>query len=130
MTTLPTICRDRHGIPHIDAADDAAMFFGQGMAHATDRALQMLLLRLIGKGRVSEVLDSSDDALRVDQFFRRLNWSGNTRSPLEKLSPSAWFGGRTREDIFRQASAVVLQSPPRKWGEVQQFVMTNIFFNG
>ena len=88
MTVLPTIHRDRHGIPHIEAADDAALFFGQGMAHATDRALQILLLRLVGQGRVSEVLDSSDDSLRVDQFFCRLNWSGNTRSPLEKLNPS------------------------------------------
>jgi len=44
---------------------------------------------LVGQGRVSEVLDSSDDSLRVDQFFCRLNWSGNTRSPLEKLNPSS-----------------------------------------
>ncbi|HRZ36644.1 MAG TPA: penicillin acylase family protein [Candidatus Paceibacterota bacterium] len=88
MTTFSTIRRDRHGIPHIEAADEPALFFGQGRAHATDRAMQMLLLRLVGQGRVSEVLDASDDSLRVDRFFRRLNWSGNTRSLVENLSSS------------------------------------------
>jgi penicillin amidase len=82
----PKLKRDRHGIPHIEAADEAALFFGQGMAHATDRALQMVLMRIVGQGRVSEVLDSSDASLRVDRFFRRANWFGHAQSALAELS--------------------------------------------
>jgi penicillin amidase len=81
----PTFKRDQHGIPHIEAADEAELFFGQGTAHATDRALQMLLMRIVGQGRVSDILDSSDASLRVDQFFRRANWSGNAEPPLARL---------------------------------------------
>ncbi|HRZ36643.1 MAG TPA: penicillin acylase family protein [Candidatus Paceibacterota bacterium] len=43
---------------------------------------------------------------------------------------SAWFGTRTREEIFRTAGAAALKSPPKTWGETHQFMMTNIFFNG
>ena len=87
MTAL-TLKRDQHGIPHLDEADEAGLFFGQGLAHATDRALQMVLMRIVGQGRVSEILDSSDASLRVDRFFRRANWSAHTQSPLEKLTPN------------------------------------------
>lgn len=85
--TPPMIQRDSHGIPRVTATDEAGLYFGQGMAHAADRGMQMLLMRVVGRGRISEVLESSDDALRVDQFFRRVNWSANTRTTLEKLSP-------------------------------------------
>jgi len=84
MTSTP-IQRDAHGIPHVVAEDEAGMYFGQGLAHATDRGLQMLLMRIVGQGRISEVLDSSDDSLRMDRFFRRANWSDNARLPLETL---------------------------------------------
>lgn len=83
----PPFTRDEHGIPYIKAADESALFFGQGMAHATDRALQMLLMRIVGQGRVSEILDSCDASLRVDQFFRRANWSRNAEPPLAQLDP-------------------------------------------
>ena len=68
LMPTPTFKRNEHGIPHIEAADDSTLFFGQGMAHATDRALQMLLMRIVGQGRVSEILDSSD--YRIDTEFR------------------------------------------------------------
>jgi penicillin amidase len=43
---------------------------------------------------------------------------------------SAWFGGRTREAIFLQAVGIALKKPVKPWGQVQRFMMTNIFFNG
>ena len=83
----PRLARDRNGIPQITATEEAALYFGQGMAHATDRALQMLLMRIVGQGRLAETLDSRDESVRLDRFFRRANWSGNTQAPLEKLAP-------------------------------------------
>src|SRR5215472_14729744 len=80
--------RDCNGVPHVTAGDEAALFFGQGMAHAKDRALQMLLMRILGQGRLAETLDSRDASVQLDRFFRRANWSGNTQAPLEQLNPN------------------------------------------
>ncbi|MCK5097243.1 MAG: penicillin acylase family protein, partial [Desulfobacteraceae bacterium] len=53
--------------------------------HARDRGMQMLLMRILGQGRVSEILDSSDDSLQIDIFFRRMNWSGNVKETNSSL---------------------------------------------
>jgi len=81
------ISRDRNGVPHIEADDLNGLYMGQGYVHARDRGLQMLLMRILGKGRASELLDSSEDTLSIDIFFRRMNWRGNTETEIEKLSP-------------------------------------------
>jgi penicillin amidase len=70
-----TIARDEHGVPHITATDDAAMYRGVGFCHALDRGMQMLVMRVLGRGQLSEHLDSSDASLQVDLFFRRMGWA-------------------------------------------------------
>lgn len=77
--------RDANGVPHVVAADEAGMYRGQGYVHARDRGLQMLMMRILGQGRLSEFLDSSDDSLAIDVFFRRMNWEGNAASALDGL---------------------------------------------
>jgi penicillin amidase len=67
------VARDAHGVPHVEAATEADLYRGLGHCHATDRALPMLLLRILGEGRAAELLDGGDDMLRADRFFRRLN---------------------------------------------------------
>lgn len=83
-----TITRDRNGIPHVRATTEAGMYRGQGAAHATDRGLQMLFMRILGQGRVSECLDASDDSLQIDRFFRRMNWTADAQEHLAALSPA------------------------------------------
>lgn len=80
------IYRDTNGIVHIngDTRDDA--YWGQGYAHAKDRGLQMLLMRILAQGRGSEILDSSDEMLAIDTFFRKMNWTGNIEDCLSTLS--------------------------------------------
>ncbi len=73
----PDIWRDQHGVPHIEARDEPDLYWGQGYVHARDRGLQMLLMRILVQGRASELLDSSDATLQIDQFFRRMNWCGD-----------------------------------------------------
>jgi penicillin G amidase len=80
-----SIKRDEHGIPHIEADCEANMYWGQGWCHAEDRGMQMTLMRILGQGRASELLDSSDETLGIDTFFRRMNWAGNTQSQLNTL---------------------------------------------
>ncbi len=83
------IFRDENGIPHIEADNEPDLYYGMGHVHGTDRALQMLFMRILCQGRVSEILDSSDASLEVDLFFRRMNWSGNTDAQKEMLPPKA-----------------------------------------
>lgn len=83
------IARDQHGIPHVESEDPAGLYWGLGYVHATDRPLQMLLTRIVGQGRVSELLDGSDSSLEIDLFFRRMNWQTCTQRDIEALSPGA-----------------------------------------
>jgi len=79
------IWRDEMGVPHIEAENLSDMYWGNGYVHARDRGMQMLLMRILGQGRASEILDSSDDTLAVDLFFRRMNWYENTRTQFAEL---------------------------------------------
>lgn len=66
-----TLSRDANGVVHAAAADDLGLAAAWGFAHAHDRALQMLLVRVIGQGRLCELLDDSPASLAVDLFMRR-----------------------------------------------------------
>ena len=83
------IWRDEHGVPHIEASDEAGLYFGMGYCHAMDRGMQMLLMRILGQGRGSEFLEASDEMLAIDTFFRRMNWAGDTAPEIDKLTPEA-----------------------------------------
>ena len=80
------IWRDKNGIPHVEATNESDMYWGQGYVHATDRAMQMLLMRILGQGRVSELLDSSEDSLKIDTFFRKMNWTEKTSEQIDALT--------------------------------------------
>jgi acyl-homoserine lactone acylase PvdQ len=58
--SLPVaIYRDRHDIPHVYGATDAAMSFGAGYAQAEDRLFAMDVLRHYGQGTLSAFLGPS-----------------------------------------------------------------------
>jgi penicillin amidase len=78
------IKRDEHGIPHVYAQTEPDMYRGIGNCHGIDRGLQMTLTRILGQGRGSELLEASDDMLRIDRFFRRLNLSAGVEDELAK----------------------------------------------
>ena len=77
---------DANGVPHIDATDARDMFRQLGVIHATERSVQMILMRILGQGRGSELLDSSDMMLGIDTFFRRMNWTKGLAAEILKLS--------------------------------------------
>ena len=89
MNTPGKIWRDRHGVCHVDGKDREEAFELMGYAHGRDRGMQMLLMRILGQGRTSELLDSSDEMLEIDKFFRRMNWAGSTSLEAGKFSPAA-----------------------------------------
>jgi len=89
MNTSDKIWRDKYGVCHVEGKDKTEVFGLMGYAHGKDRGMQILLMRILGQGRASEILDSSDEVLEIDKFFRRMNWTGSTSSEIEKLSPEA-----------------------------------------
>src|SRR5688500_20299602 len=63
-----TIRRDERGIPFIEAANEADLYFAQGYATANDRLWQMDFLRRTARGELAEVLGPG--ALEVDKLHR------------------------------------------------------------
>ncbi len=126
------IRRDRHGVPHVEVrspsggtpagGDLAGVLWGMGYCHALDRGLQMLLMRILGRGRASELLESSDAMLEVDRFFRRMGWHGELSQQLEQLDePSRQLvdaycqGVNARFDRWRPWELRLLGHRPEPW---------------
>jgi len=78
--------RAKSGIMEILGQDDFDFARGLGFAHACDRALQMLFTRLVGQGRLSECLVSSEEALRVDIFMREMGFARQAALERQKLA--------------------------------------------
>ena len=87
MNATDKIWRDEHGVCHAEGQDKIAVYGLMGYAHGKDRGMQILLMRILGQGQASEILDSSDEILEIDKFFRRMNWTGNVSAEIEKLTP-------------------------------------------
>ena len=86
---LKQIWRDKHGVCHAEGRDKKDVFGLMGYAHGKDRGMQLLLMRILGQGRASELLDSSAEMLEIDKFFRKMNWRGSTTSEIGKFSSEA-----------------------------------------
>lgn len=80
------VTRDTHGVPHVRATTEADLYRGLGHCHGTDRALPLLLARILAEGRGSEVLDASDEMLVLDRFFRRANLGAGAGHEALKLT--------------------------------------------
>ena len=65
-----SLFRDENGVPQIHTTDPIALARFTGYMHAHDRQMQMMLVRLIAQGRLSETLKSDDDTLAIDTFMR------------------------------------------------------------
>src|SRR5215813_11497788 len=72
------VVRDRWGVPHIYAQDDADLFFAQGFVQAQDRLFQMDLWRRSAQGRLSEVL--GPNFAERDAMTRRVQYRGDMAS--------------------------------------------------
>ena len=80
------IIRDAHGVPHVQASSEPDLYRGLGYCHGVDRALQMLVVRILAQGRGSECLDASEEMLRLDRFFRRLHLDGDVTAEVAKVA--------------------------------------------
>src|SRR2546423_9183523 len=62
-----TVRRDERGVPYIEAANDADLYFAQGYVTASDRLWQMDLMRRTARGELAEVLTAGPNNLAVEQ---------------------------------------------------------------
>jgi acyl-homoserine lactone acylase PvdQ len=84
--TAVSIDRDDFGVPHITAATEAGVFFGQGFATAQDRLWQMETFWRTATGRLAEL--QGPDALDQDIQIRTVFYTEAERQALyEALSP-------------------------------------------
>ena len=60
MKPNSNIWRDKNGVCHAKGVDNIAVFELMGYAHGKDRCMQIVLMRALGQGRASELLNSSD----------------------------------------------------------------------
>jgi penicillin amidase len=116
------IFRDKNGTPHIEAETFDDMFWGQGFSHAQDRGVQMLMMRILGQGRLCELLNDSDESLGIDKFFRQVNWHNNLSHEFDKLE--AKYQGYLQSYADGVNAAFAEKSPweykllgykPKKW---------------
>jgi len=80
-----TIKRDASGTPLIKAQSYRDALWGSGYAHGVDRSTQLLMMRILGRGRLCELLSDNEESLAIDQFFRRANWHSYLDKEVEKL---------------------------------------------
>lgn len=116
------IRRDRAGVPLVRASTHADVLRGLGHCHGVDRAMQLVLTRIIGQGRSAELLNSSDEMLAIDRFFRRINVVGGVDSQVETMSArhrallDAYADGLNRAlDAHRPWELRLLRHRPEPW---------------
>ncbi|HQR78642.1 MAG TPA: penicillin acylase family protein [Actinomycetota bacterium] len=91
LLSLPGVSveRDVHGVPHIEADSEPNLYRGLGWVHGTDRALQMLLTRMAGRGRLAERLPGPP-LLAADKAFRRMGFHLGVEEQVGSLSPDVY----------------------------------------
>lgn len=80
-----TVSRDNMGIPMIEADNMDDLVFAMGCVSAYDRFTQMEGFRLVGKGRLSELLGSA--TLEMDIYLRALNLNQAAQTLYISASP-------------------------------------------
>ncbi|MDX1451759.1 MAG: penicillin acylase family protein [Oleiphilaceae bacterium] len=82
-----SIVRDEAGVPQIKAQNRHDLNWGLGYCQAIDRGTQLQLMRILGQGRLCELLEDSDENLAIDRFFRRANWQHQASKQVAALKP-------------------------------------------
>ncbi|HLL70774.1 MAG TPA: penicillin acylase family protein [Pyrinomonadaceae bacterium] len=81
------IRRDERGIPHIEASNEADLYFAQGYATASDRLWQMDLLRRTARGELAEIFGRP--LLEEDKRRRTLGFGALSETLVARISPQS-----------------------------------------
>lgn len=130
-----TVRRDERGIPYIEAAGDADLYFAQGFVTAQDRLWQMDVLRRVPRGELSEIFGKQ--VLEEDKRWRRYGFAKVVEDSLPLLSPdlraalenysrgvNAYIA--TLDEKTLPVEFKILQYKPRDWRPTDTLVIGKI----
>ena len=80
------INRQKSGITEIHSKDLNTTAYAQAITHCNDRFIQIFLLRIIGQGRISELLQSNEETNGIDKFMRQMNFQGSSIKEAKDLA--------------------------------------------
>jgi penicillin amidase len=92
------IARTGDGVIELWADDDIGLARGLGFAHAQDRLVQMIMVRLIGQGRICECLVHDAENLGIDIFMREMGLARYAK--VEAINATGT--GRTLGDAYAE----------------------------
>ena len=101
-----TVKRDNLGVPMIEATNMDDLIFAEGYVSAYDRFTQMEGFRLVGKGRLSELLGPA--TLEMDIYLRALNIKQVAESIYSSASPDL----RHKLEVYSNGVNAYLNSVP------------------
>lgn len=79
--------RNADGVLQLWADDEGAFAAGLGYAHAHDRQVQMMLVRLVGQGRLGECLRADGETLMIDTFARDMGFARDAADDVATCDP-------------------------------------------
>jgi penicillin amidase len=115
--------RTNDGVMRLWAGDEQGLARGLGFAHAHDRMVQMMLVRLVGQGRLCECLSNDEDTLAIDVFMRQMGFSKDAEADVANLGEhgrclgEAYAEGVNRylEKHRRPVELVLVGYRPQPW---------------
>lgn len=133
-----TIRRDERYIPHIEASNEADLYFAQGYATASDRLWQMDLLRRTARGELAEIFGRP--VLEEDKRHRIYGFaalsevlvsrtSAATRTALENYARgvNAYIESRGGRETPLPVEFQIIGYKPRPWRAADSIVIGKIF---
>ncbi|WP_164545120.1 penicillin acylase family protein [Antribacter gilvus] len=145
MTYAFELYRDDLGVPHVRAADEEALAYGQGYVTALDRGWQIEADRWRAEGRLAERLGSA--GLEWDRFAVQVRLADTARRVHAALPPAeqAWLAAYTAgvnaglaeaRDVPELAALSELEGPLPDhepwptWAPVGVFLVAHVLFGG
>lgn len=132
------INRNEHGVPIITAGGRLDMVFGLGAVHAYDRPVEMELVRLVAKGRASEVLGAGpeESILNYDKTMRRYGLWKSAAEQEKLLEPMvdeeirAYCSGvnYVLENNDLPVEFLLLEHKPEPWTPADCLLLTDILW--
>ncbi|WP_440765359.1 penicillin acylase family protein [Natronorubrum sp. DTA7] len=125
-----TLRVDDHGVPHVEADDEAAAYFAVGYVQAFDRLFQLDLQRRVMRGQLSEIVGEA--TLEDDEFHVRMDFAGAADATWEVVAETP--AGELVEAYADGVNAVIeagllplefelLDYEPREWTPVDSMLM-------
>jgi len=115
LRAAASVTRDRHGVPHVEAANEHDLFFLNGWVDAEDRLFQMDAARRQAAGTLAELLGPA--ALPSDVELRTIG----VRRAAERTLPALSSRARAAFEAYAEGvNAWVASHPlPREYGPLE-----------